>query len=63
MDCHDEKKDRNAFRVVHLEDVLETVNEKALLRKMDWHLIPWLTFLFVLSFLDRSSIGNARVSV
>ncbi|OBZ73553.1 hypothetical protein A0H81_06343 [Grifola frondosa] len=36
------------------------VDEKKLLRKLDIHLIPWLSFLYLLSFLDRSSIGNAK---
>ncbi|KAK0188656.1 MFS general substrate transporter [Armillaria mellea] len=29
-----------------------------LLRKMDIALVPWLTFLYLLSFLDRTSIGK-----
>jgi len=29
--------------------------EKALVRKLDWALIPGLTFLYLLSFLDRSN--------
>ena len=37
------------------------IDEKKLLRKLDWTLIPWLSFLYLLSFLDRSSIGNAKV--
>ena len=37
------------------------VDERALLRKMDLQFIPWLSFLYFLSFLDRTSIGNARV--
>ncbi|TFY63768.1 hypothetical protein EVJ58_g3074 [Rhodofomes roseus] len=37
------------------------VDEKALLRKMDWQLVPWLSFLFLLSFLDRTSVGNAKL--
>lgn len=37
------------------------VDEKKLLRKMDWWLVPWLSFLYLLSFLDRTSIGNAKV--
>jgi hypothetical protein len=38
------------------------IDEKKLLRKMDLWLLPWLSVLYLLSFLDRSSIGNARVS-
>jgi hypothetical protein len=38
------------------------IDEKKLMRKIDWHVIPWLGFLYLLSFLDRGSIGNAKVS-
>ena len=37
------------------------IDEKKLIRRIDWALIPWLSFLYLLSFLDRSSIGNAKV--
>ncbi|KAK4211314.1 major facilitator superfamily domain-containing protein [Rhypophila decipiens] len=37
------------------------INEKALLRKIDWHLLPAVGILYLLSFLDRSNVGNARV--
>ncbi|KAF8544935.1 major facilitator superfamily domain-containing protein [Trichophaea hybrida] len=35
---------------------------KALLRRLDWHLVPFLALLYLLSFLDRSNIGNARLA-
>jgi hypothetical protein len=34
------------------------VDEKKLVRKIDIALIPWLAFLYLLSFLDRTSIGK-----
>ncbi|KAG6811883.1 hypothetical protein H0H92_005409 [Tricholoma furcatifolium] len=37
------------------------VDEKRLLRKIDFALIPWLSLLYLLSFLDRTSIGNAKL--
>ncbi|EST05484.2 Major facilitator superfamily [Kalmanozyma brasiliensis GHG001] len=37
------------------------VDEKKLMRKIDMRLIPWLCVLYLLSFLDRSAIGNARL--
>lgn len=37
------------------------VNEKALLRRIDYKLLPALSFLYLLSFLDRSNVGNARI--
>lgn len=35
--------------------------DKKLLRKLDFKLIPWLSFLYLISFLDRTNIGNAKV--
>lgn len=35
---------------------------KKLLRKMDGRLLPFLALLYLLSFLDRTNIGNARLA-
>jgi len=37
------------------EEGWDAVDEKTLLRKLDWHLVPGLSVLFLLSFLDRSN--------
>ncbi|TGJ82514.1 hypothetical protein E0Z10_g6241 [Xylaria hypoxylon] len=37
------------------------ISEKALLRKIDVHLLPAVALLYLLSFLDRSNVGNARI--
>jgi hypothetical protein len=37
------------------------LDEKKILRKMDLHLIPMLSLLYLLSFLDRGNIGNAKI--
>ena len=37
------------------------INSKKVLRKMDLHLIPMLALLYLLAFLDRGNIGNARI--
>ena len=34
---------------------------KKLVRRIDYHLIPFLALLYLLSFLDRTNIGNARL--
>lgn len=34
---------------------------RRIIRRVDWHLIPLLTFLYTLTFLDRVNIGNARL--
>ncbi|KAI0136841.1 major facilitator superfamily transporter [Xylariales sp. AK1849] len=35
---------------------------KKLIRKIDWVVIPFLALLYLLSFLDRTNIGNARLA-
>ena len=35
--------------------------ERKLLRKLDFKLIPWLCLLYLVSFLDRTNIGNAKI--
>ncbi|KAF3351854.1 hypothetical protein VdG1_04660 [Verticillium dahliae VDG1] len=37
------------------------LDEKKVLRKMDVRLIPMLALLYLLSFLDRGNIGNAKI--
>ncbi|KAF8600293.1 MFS general substrate transporter [Ceratobasidium sp. AG-I] len=46
----DQKSDTEQLRI---NDELE---DRALLRKVDWHLLPILTLLYLLSFLDRATI-------
>ncbi|CAD6567770.1 MAG: hypothetical protein ASARMPREDX12_009458 [Alectoria sarmentosa] len=36
--------------------------EKVVVRKLDRHLVLFIAFLYMLSFLDRSNIGNARIA-
>lgn len=40
---------------------LSYIDEKKLMRKVDWRIVPWLCVLYLLSFLDRSAIGNAKL--
>lgn len=37
------------------------VQARRILRKVDWRIIPLLQFLYMLTFLDRVNIGNARL--
>lgn len=41
--------------------IFEGVDERAVLRKMDIRLIPMLSLLYLLAFLDRGNIGNAKI--
>ncbi|BBN18170.1 MFS transporter, ACS family, DAL5 transporter family protein [Marchantia polymorpha subsp. ruderalis] len=36
--------------------------ERALIRRIDLRIIPYLSFLYLLSFLDRVNIGNAKIA-
>ena len=36
--------------------------EAAVIRKLDWHLLPFVFLLYSLAVLDRSNLGNARLA-
>merc|ERR1712000_62616 len=44
------------------DEVFDNKSTKRLLRKMDTHLLPFLALLYLLSFLDRANIGNAKLA-
>jgi MFS family permease len=46
----------------HLSQEEKDKIERALLWKLDLVLIPWLCLLYLLAFLDRTNIGNAKVA-
>ncbi|TVY45218.1 putative transporter [Lachnellula cervina] len=46
----------------HLSDAQRKQIDRKLVRKLDLQLIPWLCLLYLLSFLDRSNIGNAKIA-
>ena len=56
---HDDEKDTTIFYNTHVD--VSDIDEARLIRKIDWQLLPWLSLLYLLSFLDRTSIGNAKV--
>ncbi|KAI1206790.1 MFS transporter [Annulohypoxylon truncatum] len=43
------------------EEIIGPLQAKQILRKIDWRIIPLLQFLYMLTFLDRVNIGNARL--
>lgn len=49
---------------IHRPDVdTSGVDERRLMRRVDLYVVPWLAVLYLLNFLDRGSIGNAKVSI
>ncbi|TKX26478.1 MFS transporter-like protein 17 [Elsinoe australis] len=51
--------DRTSGDAIEAEWTVE--EETAVRRKIDWNLVPLMTVLYLLCFLDRSNIGNARI--
>ncbi|KAH6662905.1 major facilitator superfamily domain-containing protein [Plectosphaerella plurivora] len=63
MTEHAEKRDDS---IHNLEASLppggeDSIVVKKLIRRLDWTLLPFLALLYLLSFLDRTNIGNARL--
>ena len=56
---HEMKIDGQRSEDSHVAE--HTIDEKKLIKKIDLHIIPWLALLYLLNFLDRGSIGNAKV--
>lgn len=43
--------------------VSQEINEKALVRKITWRIIPFVFILYVISYLDRANIGYAALQM
>lgn len=56
---HEMKVDRQRSEKSYVAE--HTIDERKLIRKIDLHIIPWLALVYLLNFLDRGSIGNAKV--
>jgi len=39
----------------------DEAEEQRIRRKLDWHIVPLVTLLYLLCFLDRANVGNARI--
>jgi hypothetical protein len=44
-----------------IDEAIDPIAEKKLLWKVDCHVVPPLLILFLLAFLDRVNIGNAKI--
>ncbi|KAL5334402.1 major facilitator superfamily domain-containing protein [Aspergillus crustosus] len=56
-----EKQQQQQQLVAEHDIYIDPVAEKALLRKLDMWIVPPVILLYLLSFLDRVNIGNARL--
>ncbi|GAB7330394.1 hypothetical protein MBLNU13_g02014t1 [Cladosporium sp. NU13] len=67
MELHEEKlehaeeideKETSGTGYTHVED---PVLEKKIVRHLDRRILPWIFVLWLLAFIDRSNIGNAKI--
>ncbi|GAA6038004.1 hypothetical protein JCM8097_009535 [Rhodosporidiobolus ruineniae] len=49
-------------RIEQIEQQIDPKAEKRLLRKLDLVILPQVTLLFLLNFIDRAAVGNANVA-
>lgn len=49
---------------LEVEDAIAPTEEEkaAYIRKLDWHIMPVIFLIYMLSVLDRSNLGNAHVA-
>jgi sugar phosphate permease len=57
-----ENGDIEAIPHTRVVNEIDPVIEKRVRRKLDMHIVPLLSALYLLAFLDRSNIGNARIA-
>jgi hypothetical protein len=70
MDTFDETKSKNIedrlnaviFDGISSKDTVDDPDDRKLLRKLDLHLIPGITLLYLLNYLDRVNIGQAKLN-
>ncbi len=65
LDFKDEKLEQHTFENVqfgrHESPAIDHALDRRITRKFDFHIVPWLFGLWLLAFIDRSNIGNARI--
>ncbi|KAJ4303454.1 hypothetical protein N0V90_002349 [Kalmusia sp. IMI 367209] len=61
-DLGTDKIERDAEVGAQVQMQIDPEMERRVRRKLDWHIIPLVSALYLLAFLDRSNIGNARIA-
>ncbi|KAJ8588252.1 MFS general substrate transporter [Rhizopogon salebrosus TDB-379] len=51
-----------ALEEKQVTEELDPAERTRILRKIDWHLLPFVTLFYLLCFLDRTNVGNAKVA-
>jgi sugar phosphate permease len=64
---HEANLAENESYTDHIDDIAESqaqhdaMQERNLLRKIDWHVLPWLCVAYALSLIDRTNIAAAKI--
>ena len=59
---HEELKEKELPHELPYEAIeIDPALDRRITRKFDTHVVPWLFGLWLLAFIDRSNIGNARI--
>lgn len=58
--AHEEGPDQLRAEVEYLSEQDPNIEDR-ILRKCDFHILPWLFGIWLCAFIDRSNIGNARI--
>lgn len=61
-DIQAHNSDKSIDRKPEEPHYVDPKDEKRLLKKLDRTLIPFLSIIYLLSFLDRSNVGNAKLA-
>lgn len=62
MDPEKNAQDALAIDDVNESSAIDPALEKRVLRKLDRNLVSLVSVLYLLAFLDRSNIGNAKIA-
>ncbi|CAG8949085.1 hypothetical protein HYFRA_00002214 [Hymenoscyphus fraxineus] len=60
-EAHKENLSTSSYSLPGTVLEFDEARTKTLIRKLDWHIVPFLALLYLLSFLDRTNIGNAKL--
>lgn len=60
MDSSDEKSAHTD--ILEVSRASDLVDPHRVLRKLDWRLIPFVSVLYLLAYIDRSNVGNAKIA-
>lgn len=58
--AHDESPDQLKVQAEYIHNRDPKIEDR-ILRKCDYHILPWLFGIWLCAFIDRSNIGNARI--